>query len=307
MDLKEQKYVCALAEYKSLTKAAEKLYISQPALSIYISNVEKNLGTPLFERNGKRMILTYAGEKYVEKAKAMLRLEMEFREELNDIIAEHAGRIRIGVPLRRSPWLIAPVVAKFKSIYPNIEVIVRDGNQAFLNDRLKNFDLDMMIGNKTHIGDDMDTALLFQEEFLLAVPAFSPLNEKSQYVPNEKYRRIKPEFLSGQVLLLHTSWQSSRAIEDKIIRNHSIKPSAVYVMRNSETILQMVAEGLGVGFIREGYTIHMHYDKPLNYYTLNTEDHRSDVVVAYKKRKKLPKYMQVMIQLIKEQTGKMMQ
>ncbi|MEG2733325.1 MAG: LysR family transcriptional regulator, partial [Clostridium sp.] len=82
MNLKEQQYVCALAEQQNITRAAEKLFISQPALSIYIGNLEKMLGVKLFERVGKRFILTYVGEKYVEKAREMLRLEEEFGEEL---------------------------------------------------------------------------------------------------------------------------------------------------------------------------------------------------------------------------------
>lgn len=67
MDLKEQKYVCTLAECKSLTRASERLYISQPALSLYINNVEKNLGAPLFERNGRKFELTWLGKQYVER------------------------------------------------------------------------------------------------------------------------------------------------------------------------------------------------------------------------------------------------
>ena len=72
MNLKEQEYVCALAENGTITAAAKELFISQPALSIYINNLEKSLGVRLFERVGKQFILTYAGEQYVEKAKLIL-------------------------------------------------------------------------------------------------------------------------------------------------------------------------------------------------------------------------------------------
>lgn len=77
MNLKEQTYVCVLAECGNITKAADRLYISQPALSIYINNLEKSLGTKLFERAGKRFVLTPAGELYVEKARKMLELKKE--------------------------------------------------------------------------------------------------------------------------------------------------------------------------------------------------------------------------------------
>ena len=80
MNLKEQTYVSVLAECGNITKAADRLYISQPALSIYINNLEKSLGTKLFERAGKRFVLTPAGELYVEKARKMLELKNNFEE-----------------------------------------------------------------------------------------------------------------------------------------------------------------------------------------------------------------------------------
>ena len=107
MDLREQKYVCTLAELGNLTRAAERLYISQPALSIYITNLEKNLGIPLFDRSGKKFTLTYAGEQYVEKAKKMLELEREFCEDIekaSDRILAGIGDDRCGRCWRGSGW-----------------------------------------------------------------------------------------------------------------------------------------------------------------------------------------------------------
>ena len=101
MDIKVLKYFVQVAKDQSYTRAAEHLFLSQPALSIYINNLEKSLNVKLFERVGKRFILTYAGERYVEKARAMLRLEEEFEEELKDITGNYTGRIRIGVQVPR--------------------------------------------------------------------------------------------------------------------------------------------------------------------------------------------------------------
>ena len=114
MDLREQKYVCTLAECGSLTKAAERLFISQPALSIYITNLEKNLGLPLFERKGKRFVLTFAGECYVKKAAQMLKLEQEFNSEIYDITCKTAGRLRLGISQRRGSWFLPPVIAEYE-------------------------------------------------------------------------------------------------------------------------------------------------------------------------------------------------
>ena len=75
MNLKEQEYVCALAENGTITAAAKELFISQPALSIYINNLEKSLGVQLFERVGKQFILTYAGEAVCGKGEAYFTAE----------------------------------------------------------------------------------------------------------------------------------------------------------------------------------------------------------------------------------------
>lgn len=108
MNLKEQEYVCALAENGTITAAAKELFISQPALSIYINNLEKSLGVRLFERVGKQFILTYAGEQYVEKAKLILQLSHELDEKLKDITGNYSGRIRIGVQLAPGDRIFAP-------------------------------------------------------------------------------------------------------------------------------------------------------------------------------------------------------
>ena len=78
MHLKEQLYICTIAECGNITKAAEKLFITQPALSLYINNLEKMFGVKLFDRVEKQFIPTAAGKLYVDKAKQMLSLQQEF-------------------------------------------------------------------------------------------------------------------------------------------------------------------------------------------------------------------------------------
>ena len=78
MNLKEQQYVCTLARCQTISKAAEELYISPSALSVYISNLEKYLGISLFLRTGRSFVLTPIGEEYVSRARKMLEMKDEF-------------------------------------------------------------------------------------------------------------------------------------------------------------------------------------------------------------------------------------
>lgn len=300
MDLREQKYVCTLAECQNITKAAEKLYISQPALSIYITNLEKSLGVPLFERKGKKFVLTYAGERYVKKASKMLELETEFNNEIYAIACQTAGRLRLGVSQRRGAWLIPPVIAEYEEKWPEVDLVIREGNLTVMNEMLKKSELDMIILNRDDVSGGMDTELLMEEEFLAAVPVRHPVNEKAEYIPGERYRKLKPECLNGATLILHTALQSSRNVEDAILKRHHVKPGKIRTVRSMEIAVQMVAEGLGISFIREGYAVNIKYRKPVNYYILDTEGHKKELVVAYRKGLELPEYMRSMVDILKD-------
>lgn len=96
MDFKELTYVLALARNESITKAAQELYLTQPALTRFLQRLESSVGQPLFCRLGNRLVPTYAGEKYIERAQEILFLKKQLDEEMQDIAQNHRGQLRIG-------------------------------------------------------------------------------------------------------------------------------------------------------------------------------------------------------------------
>ena len=150
----------------------------------------------------------------------MLELEREFNEEIEKISRETAGRIRLGISQRRGCFFLPPVIAEYERRWPEIDLVIREGNLTDLGEMFKNGELDMIVLNRIDVKENMDTELLFREEFLAAVPVCHEINEKSEYVPGSRFRKLKPEYLNGEVLILHTAWQSSRKIEDAILRQH---------------------------------------------------------------------------------------
>ena len=120
MNLKEQQYVCTLARCQTISKAAEELYISPSALSVYISNLEKYLGISLFLRTGRSFVLTPIGEEYVSRARKMLEMKDEF-----DCLVDHARRkahpsIRIGIQQRRAISIAPELLKRFMEEYPDV-------------------------------------------------------------------------------------------------------------------------------------------------------------------------------------------
>lgn len=147
MNLKEQQYVCTLARCQSLSRAAEKLFISPSALSVYISNLEKYLGVRLFERTGrgKAFVLTSIGEEYVVRAEKMLELKAEFEGLVENELHRSHPAIRVGIQQRRAISIVPEVLQRFMEKYPDVEVIFRDGNQAELMKMFQEGSVDYMI------------------------------------------------------------------------------------------------------------------------------------------------------------------
>jgi len=147
MNLKEQQYVCTLARCQSLSRAAEELFISPSALSVYISNLEKYLGVRLFERTGrgKAFVLTSIGEEYVVRAEKMLELKAEFDGLVENELHKSYPAIRVGIQQRRAISIVPEALQRFMEKYPDVDVIFRDGNLGDLTRMYREGSVDFMV------------------------------------------------------------------------------------------------------------------------------------------------------------------
>lgn len=122
MDHREMEYVIVIAQEKNLSKAAERLFISQPALSRFLGKLENELGTPLFERKNRQYIPTMAGELYLDTARKILRLQQQFDAELKSLIQTSRGVISMGITPGRGHTLLPHVLPAFREYFPDYEI-----------------------------------------------------------------------------------------------------------------------------------------------------------------------------------------
>ena len=134
MDFRELTYVLAIAKHQNITKAAESLYVSQPTLSKFLIALEHDLGLKLFRRMGHRYMLTYAGERYVEKAREILRLKADLDAELADIVKRDVGVLNVAFAPVRCSYMLPYMLPAFQSLRPNVKVNVFEGSSTE-NDR----------------------------------------------------------------------------------------------------------------------------------------------------------------------------
>ncbi len=137
------KYIAAVAELRSISKAAQKLYISQPALTRIVMNIEEELGTPLFNRAALPIQLTYAGERYLEEARRVLAIDSSLRRELQEISEMKRGLLKIGTNYAASNLWLPHILPVFRREYPGITIsLIQQNSLLFEGDLLReNIDL----------------------------------------------------------------------------------------------------------------------------------------------------------------------
>ncbi|MEG1662202.1 MAG: LysR family transcriptional regulator, partial [Clostridiales bacterium] len=122
MQIRQLSYIVSIAECRTISKAAEKLFVSRSSLNGYLLQLEKELGTPLFYRNQKRLVPTFAGECYVAAAKNMLSIYDQMDDQLKEIKDSSAGQIKLGVNRSVGEQIFRHVFPEFHQQHPKYQI-----------------------------------------------------------------------------------------------------------------------------------------------------------------------------------------
>lgn len=283
MNLKEQLYVCTLARCRTISRAAEELYISPAALSIYISNLEKYLGVRLFERTGKSFVLTSMGEEYVLRAQRMLEMKAEFDGILERTLKKGCQTIRIGIQQRRAISVVPETMRRFMEEYPDVELIFRDGNMEGVNKMYRDGLADFILSVLPEEFPDAVYEEVAREQVLVAVPDTHPANDRAYEVPGDFFKHLDMECLDGETFVLPTPSQSMRVTAARIFEQARIRPGRIIEMAHFDIIMSMVEQGMGIGFNRLGYIKDMAHFTKVNYYLVGRESYSSPLSLVYRR------------------------
>ncbi len=142
MTSKELMYVKTIAEEKTISKAAQKLFVAQPSLSQSLQRIEEALGARLFNRTAGGLTLTYAGERYYHMATQILKMYQDFETEVSDINNLKTGRIHVGITNDLGTIVLSRVLPLFHTLCPNVEVYVSEENSCVLDQKILSGELD---------------------------------------------------------------------------------------------------------------------------------------------------------------------
>jgi len=230
----------ALARTKNFTRAADELHLSQPALSRAIQKLEDQLGSPLFERKPREVVLTDLGELLLERAKEILQLMEDTISELSE--AGRRGRIRLGAIPTIAPYFLPGLLHDFAKKHPDVLVVVQEDTTENLVRRCSHGEIDLAILAQPVIARHLEVEPLFEEELLLVVPVDHPLASA---------RSVKIEALEGfPFVTLNEAHCLSENIAS-FCRKQSVQPVTVERTSQLATVQELVALDHGISIVPE--------------------------------------------------------
>ncbi len=296
---KEINYFLAVAECRSISKAAELLYVSQPALSRSIANLEKSLGHALFLRSLSGTELTEAGELYLEYAREVKRLDSSMHFRLKHLRDEKKHRIRVGMSLTAASLLTSRISDRVMQEYPETTVEITNIYAKDISTALNDKRFDFVIGPATFLSAEEQIEVFQSDYYLLVVP--SRYNIEPYIVTDKKdgvFPYVRLETLPPMDYVFQDENTSVRRDIDKMLHQHHVHIHPCCELTSTSLVLQATASGAGCCFAVLGHIPYAAKDGSVRFYRIDTE-YRSAAGVISKKGKQFTKEERCCIDCIK--------
>jgi LysR family hydrogen peroxide-inducible transcriptional activator len=237
MNLRDLKYLVALADHRHFGKAADASFVSQPTLSTQIRKLEEELGVALVERAPRKVMLTPVGREVVDRARRIIAEVEQMGEVARRSRDPEAGTVRLGLFPTLGPYLLPHVVPHIRKRFPQLELLLVEEKSDVLLQRLREGALDATLLALPLHDDQLHAEFLFEEPFLLAVPESHPLASHGPLALDD---------LSSQTLLLLEDGHCLRDQALDVCRTAGAGENGGFRATSLETLRQMVAANVGV-------------------------------------------------------------
>lgn len=306
MNFKDLEYVCAIAKHKSITRAAQALFITQPTLSQYIKNLQERLGVSLFYYEGNKILLTDEGNLLVSRGLGLLDSRDLLLNDLYTINQTGRGVLKIAIPLGRGIHLLPSILPEFHRLYPLAEIRLSEGSSMELVNLVENRACDLVVINYPTFPANIEFETIGYENMLLIMGKSSPYRTLLTYDKKGRphLRLSDLSSLSGEPsmpeFVLHKPNQHTGQVERKLLKNFGICPKIILETRNLEASYHLAAKGCGMTFLSE-YQVNLLDTENKTYNCLlDTELSQMKVVVGYRDKSSLSFLAREFLRLIRD-------
>jgi LysR family hydrogen peroxide-inducible transcriptional activator len=237
MNLRDLRYLVALAEHKHFGRAAEASFVSQPTLSTQIKKLEDELGVALVERTPRKVLLTEVGREIVQRARDVLNEVEQIRSIARRTLDPESGTVRLGIFPTLGPYLLPHVVPRIRARFPRLELLLVEEKTEVVLGQLREGRLDAGILALPIHDEQLHTEFLFEEPFVLAVP------ERHEF---SRRRALRLDELSDQSLLLLEDGHCLRDQALEVCHLSGAGEKSGFRATSLETLRQMVAADVGI-------------------------------------------------------------
>lgn len=239
--LKPLRAFCQTARLGSVSRAAEALYVSQPAVTLQLQALEREMGVKLLERSGRRLVMTREGEALYELARPLVEgldgIDGAFRERMQGM---DAGALNVAAGTSTILYLLPPIVERFKAEHPDVRLALHNVTGASGLDLLRSDDVDLAVGSMLDVPADLDYAPVHRFEPMLITPPGHPLADKPD---------LTLEDLSPYGLILPPQRLTTYRMVDLVFQRARVPYTVALEVGGWEIIKQYVAMGLGISIV----------------------------------------------------------
>lgn len=307
-----KEYVLAVDKERSFSKAAEKLFISQPSLSANIKRIEKRIGKPIFDRSSIPLQVTEFGEEYLRSAKEVVKIEADFTQYLTNYDNLNYGRIVLGGTSLFAAMILPRMMAAFSNHYPAIEFDLHEATTSELVNQLHSGEIDLLFDNTELDADLYDSLLLTKESLLLAVPQEFPINDSLimyQVNPFDLWHEGESSFSVPSVALadfkdypfvLLKPDNDTGARARALFRQEKLQPKVLFTVEQQLTAYNVSLSGMAISFVGESLLAPPPSSPKVVYYRLVGEQLQRELKFYWKKNRYQNKATQAFLQIMGE-------
>lgn len=313
--LREMLYVYAVYQEKSFTKAAEKLYISQPALSARVKKAEQELQTLIFDRSTTPISLTKEGECYIQYAEKIMALQQEMKDHFRTSTSQANNELRLGGSAFFCSYIFPPIVKKFQKLYPNVIPLWMEGKNIELVDKLQDGTIDFFLEVDQIQSKEIESCLWGREKILLAVPASLPINRvlhdfafTAEEIHDKKHLEqdvpaVRMEVFKNEDFIFLREGNDTYSRGMKICEKAGFIPHIVMKVDSLMTSYLLATEEHGVAFIRDAILFFADMTDRLLFYIIDDVLTERDIHLYCQKRQYRTVIASAFLKYLKEVHG----
>ncbi len=242
MNLRDLKYLVAVAEHRHFGRAAEACFVSQPTLSTQLKKLEEELGVTLIERTNRQVLLTPVGERVVAQAQRVLREANQLGTIAEEYADPFGGDFRLGVIPTVAPYLLPKILAPIRKALPTLKIQLTEGQTAVISRLLREGDLDAVILALPLEEENVIEAPLYEEPFYMAVSKQHELAGRKQ---------VSVDDLDDEQVLLLEDGHCLRDQALEVCNSHNAVENTNFRATSLETLRQMVVADVGITLMPE--------------------------------------------------------